>query len=590
MQQTYHRALVAGTERVTAWADLLDRINVFPIADGDTGRNLVLSLTPILEAPDDEAELARRLLFSARGNSGNIAARFFSGFLELSGADRLAQAARRGNELAWSAVSEPKRGTMLSLFEALCEGLEHDPPHGASQWVSRVLDRLEHAVRESSTLLPQLRSAGVVDSGALGMFIFFDGFLSVLDGRDKNFRPVTDAFKDQLEIAHSWRSEPGTDGYCIDAVVDVRELAADDARQQLAAIGHSVVSVEHGGYVKLHLHAACEEEARARIDALGRVVSWSSDDLEDQTKKFLATRGTPAIHVMTDAAGSVTSDDASVLGMTLLDSYVNIDTRSVPETRLAPRELYRAMKEGLPVSTSQASTFEKHQRYESVLSLHQRVLYLCVGSAFTGNFQTVTEWKARRDPDDRMTVLDTGAASGRLGLVALATALYAHLVDDPDDVIRFARGAIDACAEYLFLDRLHYLAAGGRLSRTSAFFGDLLHMRPVVSPTAEGAKKVAVLRNKTDQVEFAVARLEQARPDVPYVIVLEYTDNEEWVRVVPGKQLQQRHPAAKILMQPMSLTSGAHMGPGSWGVAFLPVTDGIGSLIKGGQATVLEPG
>ena len=105
MQQTYHRALVAGTERVTAWADLLDRINVFPIADGDTGRNLVLSLTPILEAPDDEAELARRLLFSARGNSGNIAARFFSGFLELSGADRLAQAARRAT--SWPGARSP---------------------------------------------------------------------------------------------------------------------------------------------------------------------------------------------------------------------------------------------------------------------------------------------------------------------------------------------------------------------------------------------------------------------------------------------------------------------------------------------------
>jgi hypothetical protein len=342
-----------------------------------------------------------------------------------------------------------------------------------------------------------------------------------------------------------------------------------------------VVAMRHSRYVKVHLHADDEQAARTSLAELGEVVSWASDDLDDQRRKFAVSRADPAIHVMTDAAGSVTGDDAAILGFTLLDSYVNIGARSFPETSLRPAELYQAMLDGVKVSTAQASDFEKHQHYEKVLALHERVLYLCVGSVFTGNFQTVTRWKAEHDPEDRMVVIDSGAASGRLGLVALATALHAHIDTDPAQVIAFAREAVEQCQELIFLDKLHYLAAGGRLSKTSAFFGDLLKMKPVVSPTAEGAKKVAVVRNQADQLEFALARLQQSvDPAVPFVALLEYTNNEEWVRMVVGAELARRFPSAEVLFQPMSLTSGAHMGPGTWAVAFLPQSNGIGALIE----------
>ncbi len=82
MMEDFRQALVAGVERLTAWADLLDRINVFPIADGDTGRNLVISLAPLRRPDRDMQALSRDLLLSARGNSGNIASWFFQYFIQ----------------------------------------------------------------------------------------------------------------------------------------------------------------------------------------------------------------------------------------------------------------------------------------------------------------------------------------------------------------------------------------------------------------------------------------------------------------------------------------------------------------------------
>ncbi|MFH1131202.1 MAG: DegV family protein, partial [Pseudomonadota bacterium] len=223
------------------------------------------------------------------------------------------------------------------------------------------------------------------------------------------------------------------------------------------------------------------------------------------------------------------------------------------------------------VSTSQASVYERHQHYQKVLSVHPRVLYLCVGSVFTGNYQVATQWKNEHDPDNRMIVLDTTAASGRLGIVALATARHATNTDDPESVISFARKAIEASCEFVFLDKLHYLAAGGRLSRTSAFFGDLLHMKPIVSPTAKGAKKVGVVHNQKEQISFALEKITQMND--PQLIMLEYSDNKPWVQESVLSKFKECFPRAEIILQPISLTSGAHMGPGTWAVATLPKID-----------------
>ena len=76
-------------------------------------------------------------------------------------------------------------------------------------------------------------------------------------------------------------------------------------------------------------------------------------------------------------------------------------------------------------------------------------------------------------------------------------------------MIRFARESVERCEEYVFLDKLQYLAAGGRLSRSSAFFGDMLHMKPDhQSPQADGARKVGVVRDRAGQLRFALEKLD----------------------------------------------------------------------------------
>jgi fatty acid-binding protein DegV len=130
---------------------------------------------------------------------------------------------------------------------------------------------------------------------------------------------------------------------------------------------------------------------------------------------------------------------------------------------------------------------------------------------------------------------------------------------------------IPACEELIFLDRLKYLAAGGRLSKKSAFFGELLHLKPIVSPTAEGAVKVGGARNRPGQIRFALQRLtEQCAAGASHLIMVEYTDNRQWVADAVLPRIRSAFPKAECLLRPMSLTAGVHMGPGTWALAYLP--------------------
>jgi DegV family protein with EDD domain len=475
---------------------------------------------------------------------------------------------QEGNARAWKAVSDPRLGTMLSVFDALEEILSLQDFTPDQKNADQILSHLEQAVHETRELLPKLKEAGVVDSGALGMYIFFEGFFYTLAGHTNSYRPVTDVFKDHLVISSGFK-ETSESGYCVDLVV--KADASSDDLVKIAGGQESTIIIHEGDLFKIHLHTDDKEKLKAQMSALGSVMTWEDDNLSAQIKEFMNAPTDSKLHIMTDAAGSLTRDDAKKYGFTLLNSYLNVGEKSLPETYFHPDELYSAMSVGTKVSTSQSSVFERHQFYSSVLARFEKVLYLCVGSVYTGNYGVALEWKKEYDPQNRLMVVDTGAASGRLGTIVLATQRYLTQTNDMEKTFAFAERAVETCEEYVFLEKLQYLAAGGRLSKTSAFLGDMLKMKPVISPQPEGVRKAGVVRNRKDQIKMALEKMAAAlNKDSHALIMLEYSDNVGQVSEFQ-KRVKELYPQADIILQPLSLTSGAHMGPGTWGVAFLSI-------------------
>ncbi len=560
------QSFAAGYARFSAWADLLDRINVFPVADGDTGTNLRISLAPLRDCGNDREAIPRLLARCATGNSGNIAAAFFREFCRAENYAELADKAEAGKNKAWQAIAEPRKGTMLSIFDSLALVLAEIPEADSVYPVLSLA--LQKAVRDTSQLLPELRQAGVVDSGALAMYIFFDGFFRHLTQQKENTGSLLELFAGNLVINSSFRPE-SSDCYCVDVVIETADKEAA-VKDSLAELGESVVVVEDSSMLKVHVHTPDPALLRGRLGSFGEIVSWSAEEIDQSAGKYTnnPAEKTP-LHIITDAAGSLTREMAGRLGITLLDSYIITGEGSRPESLHRPEQLYPLMRRGGKITTAQASTYERHQHYQSISQQFGRSLYLCVGSAFTGNYETAMAWKKENDPDKLFTVIDTGAASGRLALIALLTARQARNMEIPEKIIEFARKTIDDCMEYVFIDELKFLVAGGRISRAGGFFGDLLSMKPVISPTSAGVRKVGVVHSRKGQLDFAMKKLSERFDRIAEpVIMLQYSDNEQWVEDTAQRLVRDLLPEAEILLAPLSLTSGVHMGPGTWSIAF----------------------
>jgi dihydroxyacetone kinase-like predicted kinase len=192
-------ALVSGFRCVIAQQEHLNHINVFPVADSDTGTNLSLSLGSALAVIDNSEEkhlgpmlasLADALLDGARGNSGAIFAQFFQGFSDSAGelthftAYTFGKAVNLGSEYAHDALSKPREGTVLSVMQAFAESVTQLASENSevefADVISKAQTKVDQALIDTPKQLDVLRKAGVVDAGAKGFALLVGGMSDYL--------------------------------------------------------------------------------------------------------------------------------------------------------------------------------------------------------------------------------------------------------------------------------------------------------------------------------------------------------------------------------------------------------------------------
>ncbi|MFC5995236.1 DAK2 domain-containing protein [Pseudonocardia hispaniensis] len=273
----------------------IDRINVFPVADRDTGTNMLLTMRAAndelhrglrngdqgLSCPAAAAALARGALVGARGNSGMILSQVFRGlseaFTEAAHPIRgmaLHAGLERGRRLATAAVARPRAGTVLSVLSAAARAAAETGSESVEEVASAAAEAAAAALRATTTQLPELAEADVVDAGGLGLVVLLDALVEVLTGRTPSTRPAADAAGGPARCGDALLTgrESGSEEfdyevmYLLDGSDDARVAVL---RNELARVGDSVVVVgDSAGLWHVHVHctdigAAMEAGIRA---------------------------------------------------------------------------------------------------------------------------------------------------------------------------------------------------------------------------------------------------------------------------------------------------------------------------------------
>ncbi len=323
------RAMFAAAAEVFRHnVDLLNRLNVFPVPDGDTGTNMYLTLADTLsQAADDEsasarevaASMARGALWGAKGNSGVILSQFFKGLAEgLEDADdfgpaEFAHALRLARDFAYKAVGQPREGTMLTVLRYTADAaLEAEDSPDMAALLSPVSEAARRAVALTPTMLPVLRQAGVVDAGGHGILVILEG-LRTWAAREtpaEEELPPPDAVgveEDAGTVSAEFLEavEEEEFGYCTQLLIEGEGLDSDGVRERMNEMARSAVVIGDAAALKVHVHAEDPGPVISFAVSIGTLSQVKIESMDEQHREFYADRRGQAAPSVSDAPASI---------------------------------------------------------------------------------------------------------------------------------------------------------------------------------------------------------------------------------------------------------------------------------------------
>jgi len=288
-------------------ADRINFLNVYPVPDGDTGTNMLLTLASVLEETSNEPygdpesasrAAARAALMGARGNSGVILSQMIRGACEaLAGetsftADAFAAALEGARDRAYASVREPVEGTMLTVAKDAASAARsaHEDDLELAETVQAAAREAHASVRRTTKLLYVLRDAGVVDAGGLGVAVILDGLYAVVSGQEIAVHDeIEEDATPDLDALHA---DEEAWGYCTEFLVTDFEGDAGAFGEHIHEIGRSVLVVPDDDLVKVHLHTQDPGDALTFAGNFGRLRGVKVDDMEDQVRSRSVERPT----------------------------------------------------------------------------------------------------------------------------------------------------------------------------------------------------------------------------------------------------------------------------------------------------------
>jgi len=322
----------------------IDALNVFPVPDGDTGTNMLLTMRSTIEeayrAPDRSASavahaMAHGALMGARGNSGVILSQIIRGLAQsltekesLTAAD-LASALQESSAMAYKGMSNPVEGTMLTVIKDIATAVQAEVA-GDDGDVIAVMETTVNAAGESvantPNLLDVLRQAGVVDAGGQGLHTIFDGALRYLKGEMEQMRfrkpqiIVTDMHATKLPQMIAADEIPY--GYCTEFLLKGEKLETDKMRKKLEKKGESLIVVGDDATARVHIHTLEPGDVISYASSLGTLHQVSIRNMDEQHHDYLEMRKdrSPAVDtaIVGVVAGEGLADVFTSLGVTAI--------------------------------------------------------------------------------------------------------------------------------------------------------------------------------------------------------------------------------------------------------------------------------
>ena len=342
----FQRGIAASLEWLEANSTRIDRLNVFPVPDGDTGTNMVLTLRSAveqvsrLESPtvaEVGQALARGSLLGARGNSGVILSQILRGMSEglakftHCGPAEFARGIEQASRAADEAVTNPVEGTILTVARDAAKAAVSNAAETLEDLGTTVVDAARTSVQRTPEQLAVLKEAGVVDAGGQGLLVIYEGLLRNLRG----LPPPEVITEDRgVEVFSDFAAAHGADehGYCTEFVILGTDMDPDAVRETMGEYGGSLLVVGDPTLIRVHMHTEEPGEVLNAALAYGPLDAVKAENMDMQQAESFAAAATEAstatvarVPVVATATGVGLTQVFESLGATVVEGGASMN-------------------------------------------------------------------------------------------------------------------------------------------------------------------------------------------------------------------------------------------------------------------------
>lgn len=579
-------AFLAGGRAVIEDRDYLNKINVFPVPDSDTGTNMASTMRAIAErarafpsAKHTLDSIADAALVGARGNSGIIFAQFIYGLSqEVRHELRLTtlhfgESVRRAVAYARQSIMAPVEGTMITVIHDWAEAVYEQrlKMNDFAELISYSIHVAEKSLKDTPRKLPVLARAGVVDAGAKGFLDFLVGVAGFIKKGSIKTIAASEILRFSLPAdVHAARSEVTT-RYCAEALLVGEGIDIAALQELVRKAGESAIVAGSPKKARLHVHTDAPADLFVKLREFGSIQEIKADDMLRQYEA--AHERKASIALLTDSACDLPSgilDDHQIHVIPF--SLFFGDSLFLDKVTITPEQFYEILKSPrVRGRTAQPSQADVQRALEFLAGHYDSVIAIAISGGLTGFYGQLL--KAREalglDPS-RVAVVNSAHLSVSEALIVLRVAESVRDGRSFEDISSRTAEWVSKTRLWVDVRTLKYMVRGGRVSPMKGLLATVLNIKPIVSLDAEG--KAAVLgksfsrRQNMKKILGLIRKETSGRPVWNYGIV--HAQN-------PFRALRYAGALGEMLGKPPVLVSdvspvvGVHNGIGVVGIALM---------------------
>ena len=568
-----YRSITAGLRRVVSRQEYLNKINVFPVPDGDTGTNMAYTLTSIEDGIQNNAysdikkmsmKIADSALDGARGNSGAILAQFFVGFADgikdvkkLNTAE-FSQAIAHAKNYSYDALTKPREGTILSVIGGWSESLETSSKisNDFLSILSTGLIAAQKALDNTPNQLEVLAKAGVLDAGAQGFVDMLSGIQEFIESGS-----ITEA---ELKIVEELEEVAITTNekfrYCTECIILGENIPRRLLQERLMDLGNSIVLAGTKIKAKVHIHSDDPHSVFSLCKEYGSIKGEKTDDMIKQQADAHSSHSSTAIIV--DSGCDLPDELIDNMNIHVIPVRLNFgDTHYVDKVSLTSDEFWKELeKNPMHPQTSQPSPGDFRRQYQFLSSHYESAVSIHLPEALSGTYQSALT-AARSLSSFPVNILDSFSGSIGTGLIAMRTAEAIIEGKNIDEINIIAKQAIENTQLYVGLNTLDNIVKGGRISPTVKKIANFFKINPYLAFKKEGLKPVGLSfgnKNKSKKfrkfVENKIPQNKKVRVGISHAQMNTFVD--DW-----RKDLIRKFGDDNVIITDVGPALGVHAGP-----------------------------